>query len=82
MPSRVCHAVSGRHGRAHAGRTPAAANVRFTEDTVTMKLGDGLWKKASKIRPYRLDILDATQGVAASQVVVEEAGYPVMLICG
>jgi len=62
------------------GALPLAANVRFTEDTVDMKLGDGLWKRASKIRPYRLDILDAVQGVAASQVVVEEAGYPVMLM--
>jgi hypothetical protein len=45
-----------------------------------MKLGEGLWKQASKIRPYRLDILDVAQGVAASQVVVEEAGMPVMLM--
>ena len=59
---------------------PVAANVRFTEDTVDMKLGEGLWKAASKIRPYRLDILDPAQGVAASQVVVEEAGSPVMLV--
>ncbi len=66
---------------AHApGTLPIAANVRFTEDTVDMKLGDGLWKQASKIRPYRLDILDAAQGVAAAQVVVEEAGSPVMLM--
>ena len=62
------------------GALPAAATVRFTEDTVDMKLGDGLWKQASKIRPYRLDILDVAQGVAASQVVVEEAGSPVMLM--
>ena len=62
------------------GALPVAANVRFTEDTVNMKLGDGLWKQASKIRPYRLDILDVAQGVAASQVVVEEAGSPVMLM--
>lgn len=66
---------------AHApGALPVAANARFTEDTVDMKLGDGLWKQASKIRPYRLDILDVAQGVAASQVVVEEAGSPVMLM--
>ena len=62
------------------GALPLAANVRFTEDTVDMKLGEGLWKQASKLRPYRLDILDVTQGVAASQVVVEEAGSPVMLM--
>lgn len=59
---------------------PLAPNVRFTEDTVDMKIGDGLWKGASKIRPYRLDILDPAQGIAASQVVVEEAGSPVMLV--
>ena len=65
---------------AHApGTLKATPNVRFTEDTVEMKLGDGLWKGASRIRPYRLDILDTAQGVAASHVVVEEAGSPVML---
>ena len=66
---------------AHTPNTlPVAPKVRFTEDTVDMKIGDGLWKGASKIRPYRLDILDPAQGVAASQVVVEEAGSPVMLM--
>src|SRR5262245_61539117 len=59
---------------------PVSATMRFTEDYVDLKLGDGLWKQASKIRPYRLDILDVAQGVAASQVVVEEAGMPVMLM--
>jgi hypothetical protein len=62
------------------GALPVSRTVRFTEDTVDMKLGEGLWKQASKIRPYRLDILDVAQGVAASQVVVEEAGMPVMLM--
>jgi hypothetical protein len=58
---------------------PLAPKVRFTEDTIDLKLGEGLWKGASKIRPYRLDILDTAQGVAASHVVVEEAGAPVMV---
>jgi hypothetical protein len=62
------------------GVLPVAPTMRFTEDTVEMKLGEGLWKQASKIRPYRLDILDVAQGMAASQVVVEEAGMPVMLM--
>jgi hypothetical protein len=69
---------------AMVAHTPQAlrvsATVRFTEDTVDMTLGDGLWKRASGIKPYRLDILDRMQGVAASQVVVEEAGAPVMLM--
>jgi hypothetical protein len=60
---------------------PLADRVRFTEDTVEMKLGNSpLWKNASRLRPYRLDILDVRQGVAASQSIVEEAGMPVMLM--
>ncbi len=59
---------------------PTAPKVRFTEDTVEMKLGEGLWKNASKITAYRQDILDVRQGVAASQVIVEEGGSPVMLM--
>jgi SnoaL-like domain len=63
------------------GAVPAAANVRFTEDTAEMKLGASpLWKNAARLRPYRLDILDVRQGVAASQVIVEESGAPVMLM--
>jgi len=59
---------------------PVASKVRFTEDIVEMKLGEGLWKNASKVRAYRQDILDVRQGVAASQVIVEEGGSPVMLM--
>lgn len=60
---------------------PLAANVRFTEDTVEMKLGESpLWRNASRLRPYRLDILDVRQGVAAAQAIVEESGAPVMLM--
>ena len=58
---------------------PTASNVKFTEDTKTMQLGEGLWKGASKIRPYRQDFLDVREGVAASHVVAEENGTPVML---
>jgi hypothetical protein len=48
-----------------------ADNVRFTEDTVESKVGESpLWRNASRLRPYRFDILDVRQGVAASQVIV------------
>jgi len=62
------------------GALPVGPKVRFTEDTAEMRLGEGLWKNASKIRAYRQDILDVRQGVAASQVIVEEAGSPAMLV--
>jgi hypothetical protein len=58
---------------------PLSAKVRFTEDSVEMHLGDGLWKDVSRIQTYRQDILDVRQGVAASQVIVEAAGSPAFL---
>src|SRR5689334_1979985 len=65
---------------AHNPKTlPLAANVRFTEDTKTLPLGEGLWKGASKLRSYRQDFLDIREGMAASHVIVEEGGNPVML---
>lgn len=58
---------------------PTAPTLRFTEDTKILPLGEGLWKNASKIRTYRQDFLDVREGVAASHVIVEEGGKPVML---
>jgi hypothetical protein len=63
------------------GALPVAHHVRFTEDTVEMKLGASpLWQHATKLRPFHWDILDVREGVAASQAVVEESGMPVMLM--
>lgn len=60
---------------------PLADNVRFTEDTMAQEIGGSpLWSNASRLRPYRLDILDVREGVAASQDIVEESGVPVMLM--
>lgn len=59
---------------------PIAKGARFTEDSVEIHLGDGLWKTATRIRPYRQDVLDTRQGVAASQVIVEESGSPAFLM--
>jgi hypothetical protein len=58
---------------------PTAPTARFTEDTKTLPLGEGLWKGASKVRSYRQDFLDVREGVAATLVVIEENGTPVML---
>src|SRR5262245_23362830 len=58
---------------------PLGAGARFTEDTKTMPLGEGLWKGASKLRSYPQDFLDVREGQAASHVIVEENGMPVML---
>ncbi len=66
--------------RAHdPGLLPCSAELKFTEDSEPMKLGEGLWKNVSGIRPYRRDVLDVARGIAASKVVVEESGSPVLL---
>jgi hypothetical protein len=57
---------------------PVAPNVKFTEDTIQMKLGEGAWKTVTKLRPYRVDFIDVQQGVAAVHTVVEENAAPVL----
>jgi hypothetical protein len=56
-----------------------SSRVRFTEDTVEMRLGDGLWKTITARRPYRQDFIDVREGVAGTHTVVEENGRPVLL---
>jgi hypothetical protein len=66
---------------AHNPSSLPMAKVKFTEDTVEMRPDDApLWKSASRLTAYRQDILDVRQGVAASQVIVEESGSPVLLV--
>lgn len=51
---------------------PMATNVRFTEDSRDLKVGEGLWKTATKLGTYRQDFIDVRQQVAATHVLVEE----------
>jgi hypothetical protein len=57
---------------------PLAANARFTEDTVEMPLGEGLWKTASGLGTFRQDIIDVRAGVAGTHVVMQEKGAPAL----
>jgi hypothetical protein len=41
---------------------PLATNMRFTEDTVEMPLGEGLWKTASGLGTFRQDIIRCARG--------------------
>jgi hypothetical protein len=62
---------------------PLAENVRFTEDSRELKLGDGAWKTVTRAGSFRQDYLDVRRGIAASHVeLYEEAGqlqYSVVL---
>jgi hypothetical protein len=53
---------------------PVAPTVRFTENGEVMKLGDGLWRRASGLGTYRQDILDVAEQTAATQTIVLQDG--------
>lgn len=60
-------------------RAPLADDVRFTEDSIEMPVGEGLWKTASKLGTFRTDFLDPRTGTAAVHAVVDEQGTDVLL---
>ncbi len=53
-------------------RLPLAANVRFTEDSKELKLGDGAWKTIAKKGDFRQDYIDLKKQIAASHVQLYE----------
>ena len=53
-------------------RLPLAENVRFTEDTKPLKLGEGLWQTATAKGSFRQDYLDTKKQIAAAHIVVYE----------
>jgi len=58
---------------------PLAPGARFTENTFDMKLGEGLWKEASAVGPYRQEVIDVREGVTGAHVVMEANGSLVLL---
>jgi hypothetical protein len=60
-----------------------APNVRFTEDSKDLKLGEGLWKTATKLGGFRQDYIDLKASIAATHAVLLEEGaqaqYSVLL---
>ena len=66
-------------------KLPLSGSVKFTENTVQKRPGEGFWQTAAKRResrpgtvPYRLDVLDAERGMAVTFGVFEENGAPVL----
>jgi hypothetical protein len=58
-------------GRAHFAKT-----VRFTENDVSMPIGDGLWGSVSGVAQTGLEVADTQTGNAAWFGTVEEHGEP------
>jgi hypothetical protein len=63
-----------------ASTLKVAPDVKFTENSVNAKLGEGLWKTATRFHGYRQDFIDESAGVAGSHVIIEESGAPTLLV--
>lgn len=60
-------------------RLPLAKTVKFTEDGVPLKLGDGLWATATGLGTYRLYFDEPETGGAGVFAVIQENGTPALL---
>ena len=58
---------------------PLAKNVKFTEDGVELKPGDGLWATVTGLGTYRLDFAEPEAGEAGAYALVQESGTPAIL---
>lgn len=58
---------------------PWARDVKFSENGVVMKIGDGVWNTISSMHDYNLRIADPTTGQVAFYEVVEEHGIPAIM---
>jgi hypothetical protein len=62
-------------GKHDPSKLPLAPSVKFTENGVALKLGEGFWKTAGAAT-YRLYALDPASGGAALEAVVGDAAEP------
>jgi hypothetical protein len=53
-------------------KLPVAPDVRYTEDSAELKLGDGIWKTVTGKDTFRQDYLDTTKQIAAAHIVLLE----------
>jgi hypothetical protein len=60
-------------------KLPLTKDARFTENGVTLKLGDGLWGTVDGIGDYRLSFVDPETGQAGAFVTVKESGRQVLM---
>jgi len=61
------------------GRLPLARHVKFTENGIQLRLGDGLWATASAPGHYKLYVPDPEDGEVGFYGTVFENGTPVLL---
>jgi hypothetical protein len=62
-----------------ASHLPVANDVKFTENSVPLKLGQGLWGTATALGTYKLYFADPASGDVGFMGVVKEWANPVIL---
>ena len=60
-------------------RLPLTKNARYTENGITLALGDGMWGPEIVLRDYRLYFADPTAGQVGYYGTLEEHGHPAIL---
>jgi len=66
-------------GAGDPSRLTVAANVRVTENSREVELGDGLWRSVTGAGRFRQDYVDPARQVVASHVEMLEGKNPVLL---
>ncbi|MFY9689404.1 MAG: hypothetical protein WAJ86_05680 [Candidatus Acidiferrales bacterium] len=61
-------------------RLPLAAHVRFTENTITLRLGDALWGTISGMGTYKVYFADPPAGEVGCECTIRENGTPAILV--
>lgn len=59
---------------------PVSDHVKFTENTIPLKLGDALWATMSGMGSYRLYFADPQGGQAGIEATIRENGTPAILL--
>jgi hypothetical protein len=62
------------------GELPLAPNVRFTENTIPLKVGEALWGTISSVGDYRVYFADPQAGEAGIEATISENGSPAILL--
>jgi hypothetical protein len=61
-------------------RLPVATRVKFTENTMQMKLGDALWGTISGMGTYKVYFADPPAGQVGFEGTIRENGTPAILV--
>jgi hypothetical protein len=60
-------------------RVPTTSTVRFTENSKTLRLGEGAWKTATELGTFRIEFADVQEGQAGFIGVLQEGAKSTML---